>query len=184
MNLVELRREARAYNSRLKEFRERKKLPITWFDAGIDHFAIKAYNPDDYDKLVKNYQPLSSEVAESVLDDRRIATARLLGNYGINIYDVFSDGPVRLLEIMEARPDDTSEESVRFDHQEIYVPRGILPIKTVLRRKQIDFFEQENDAHSWVSVDFNMGMDEVKFTDKRLDKIVGDAVKNGRARLL
>jgi len=183
--MINFAREAQEYRPKVERFIKLNKLPRHWF-LEQDHVAFKAYNPQDYEVLVKQFKPASEQISEVHMDGRQIAVAKLLDWLGIDMTLSFSGEPhfLDLVELMLARPEDQSDEPVKLDHEEIYFERGIIPIRTVLRRKGLNPLDQENDAHSWVSVIMNDEGDELKFTDRRLEDINAEDLKTGRAKII
>jgi hypothetical protein len=177
--------ESQEFNSKLEGFILSNRLPMTWFDVGIDHVAIKAYSPDDYDQLIEQLLPITGLISEVRMDERRLAAARLLGDYAMNLEADFGpDSLVEWIEVMEARPEDQSDEPPKLDHAEVYLPRGLIPIRSVLNTKKIPFLDQKNLSHAWVSVVISPEVDELKFADTRLADIVMEDLKNDSSRVI
>jgi hypothetical protein len=173
------------YNRRLDEFIAEQELPYTWFDEGIDHVAVKAYHPEDYQGIVARFRPVSEKIVETNMQDRWIATARLMGKFAIRTSLSVSDWVyVKDVEIMLARPEDQGNKPPEFDHSEIYVPDKMIPINRVLERNRLRPQRERNDAHEWISITFGEQADEVKFTDTRLSEINERGILSGRAKVL
>jgi hypothetical protein len=185
MKYTDLRVESHMYCAALDRYLDDKQLPASWFDQGFDHIAIKAYNTSDYKELVSHYKGFSELISEADLDERHIATAQLIGSYGLSLTLISVESPslVTSLEIMLARPDDQSDESPHFDHAEVFVPRGLYPVRKVLDAKGLDYLDEQNKSHEWVSLVFG-DENEVKFTDTRLRDIVADNLHKGTARII
>jgi hypothetical protein len=185
IDLVELEKLSRQYNTRLDEFIANNSLPESWFDAGYDHVAVKAFNLEEYEEIIESFKPVSDRITEIDMDGRQIATATLLGSLALEMSLSLGDYIyVRNVEIMLARPDDQGIDSPRFDHSEIFMPRGLIPVAKILDIKGIDFFDEENQSHSWISVAFNDGQDEIKFTDRRLGDINEEEIASGNSRVI
>ena len=180
-----LKAQANVYNARLDKFVAKNRLPQSWFDQGYDHVAVKAYNLEDYRQIIEQFKVVSDRITEADLNHRQIATARLMGQFALGLD--LSVGPyvyLRNVEIMLARPNDQSQDLPVFDHSEIFVPRGLMPIRKVLDEKKIQFLPQSNKSHEWVSVVFDDDGDEVKFTDRTLEDIVEENIASGKARII
>lgn len=185
MKFGDIKAASRNYNFELDEFIFLHQLPKTWFEGGQDHVAVKDYNAKDYNRLIGELLPYTDLISEVQVNDRRIAAAKLLGEHAIQFVMSFNPySMVEWIEVMETRPEDQSDEPPHLDHQEIFVPQGIIPVRSVLRRKNIAYLDQENPAHSWVSVIINPQADELKFTDRQLSDIVAADLKTGRTRVL
>jgi hypothetical protein len=184
MKYIDLKLEGQKYCSALDRYLDENHLPASWFDQGFDHIAIKAYNINDYKELVNHYKGYSELISETDLGGRHIATAQLIGSYGLSLalISVESHSLVANLEIMLARPDDQSDESPRLDHAEVFVERGLYPVRKVLDAKGLSYLDEQNESHEWVSVVFG-DVNEVKFTDTRLGDIVADNLRKGTARI-
>jgi len=83
-----------------------------------------------------------------------------------------------------AKPEDQSTEPPRLDHAEIFMPRGLIPVRRVLTRNGIDYYPHANASHAWVSMVINGDKDELKFTDKRLLDIVGEQIGDGTTKII
>jgi hypothetical protein len=187
MRYVDLRAEAVKYSLDAGRFIERKQLPLVWFDYGYDHLAIKAYSPRDYEELLSEFKQFSEYIAETEMNGRYIAMAHLVGNYGLKMTVAeLSNNPmnVRDIELMLARPDGQTGEHTELDHAEIYMERGLIPVRRVLANKGIQYDSQHNDSHSWISTIINQEADELKFSDRRLADIVDEQLENGKSKLI
>jgi hypothetical protein len=191
MRYEELRIQAKVYGLRLNHFLEKKDLPSVWFHNeegrdSIDHIAIKTYGTDDYHRTVDYYKRFSTKIAETELEGRYIATAKLLGSYALSIElpHVNSKNFVRNLEIMLARPSQQRREQSSFDHAGVFMERGLIPVRTVLARKEIGYFNEQHSSHTSVSVLFGEEDDEVKFTDRQSSAVVREQLRNGNSRLV
>ncbi|MBX4197254.1 hypothetical protein KW801_01710 [Candidatus Saccharibacteria bacterium] len=186
-NLETLKKMATEYNDRLDTFWAEAKLPEVWLDDGYDHFALKAYSREDYEDIIEQFKPVTEFIAEVDLDDRQIATAKLLGHFALNMTLSFSDWmSIDHIEIMLAREDEQGDKPVRFDHSELFKSHGLIPVMKVLEAKGLRPFNppEFNRSHMWVSIVFGEENDEVKFTDKRLSEIIQDDIRTGRAKIL
>jgi hypothetical protein len=173
------------YNRCLEDFIGTYNLPKSWFEKGVDHFAVKAYNPDDYQKTIREFRDFSFLIAESALQGRRLAAAKLLGDFAIKQNMLFSSVQmVGWIEIMEARPEDRSVDHAQLDHAEIFVPQGIIPMRSVLQSRGLYPIDESNRSHEWLSVIMKPYEEELKFSDKRLSHIVQADLKAGRATLI
>ena len=185
MRYSDLLERAQDYNQDLEDFIGSNDLPETWFTEGVDHFALKAYSPDDYERTVREINNFSSATAESYIQGRRIAAAQLMGEFALKQDLMFgSSEMVRWVEIIEARPEHQSAEPVRLDHAEVYVPQGIIPMRRVLQRKGLYPVDEENRSHEWLSVMMKPYDKELKFSDKPLSQIVKADLSAGRSTLL
>lgn len=182
MNLAE---EADRYHRELQFFVGFNNLPRHWF-AHRDHFAVKAYNPDDYSSLISNYKNISEYIAEELTSRRRIAVAKLLGEFSIKFTacDELPGGEIRYLEIIEALPDDQGSEGPMLNHEEIYFENGMLPIRSVLRRKGLRPTDVSMPKCESLSVVFNDELDELIFSDKTIEEITANKLNTHRAILL
>lgn len=183
----QLRTESQIYNSSLDRFLGRQKLPPTWFaNGGVDHLAIKTFNSGDYKAYLDSYKQYAERITQTRLDGRYIATIRLLGNYSLtfNLLSVKSANRVTDLELMLARPNEQSELQPRLDHAEIYMKYGLIPVRKVLGNRGLRFEDQSNGSHEWVSVKFEDGAEEVKFSDRRLSEIMEEEIDFGTAQVL
>lgn len=172
------------YQRQLSDFIEQYELPEVWFDNGIDHLAVKAYNPEVYRQTVENFRHVSDRITESQIHGRRIAAAKLGEFSVIQSIRAARGKTIGWVEIMEARPEDQSSDPVRFDHAEVYVPRGIIPIHTVLSRRNLNPLSEHNNSHEWVSVIIEPYGGELKFSDRSLAEIVQADLETGRGRLV
>lgn len=183
----QLRTESQIYNSSLDRFLGRQKLPPTWFaNGGVDHLAIKTFNSGDYKAYLDSYKQYAERITQTRLDGRYIATIRLLGNYSLtfNLLSVKSANRVTDLELMLARPNEQSELQPRLDHAEIYMKYGLIPVRKVLGNRGLRFEDHSNGSHEWVSVKFEDGAEEVKFSDRRLSEIMEEEIDFGTAQVL
>ena len=183
----QLRTESQIYNSSLDRFLGRQQLPATWFaNGGVDHLAIKTFNSGDYKAYLDSYKQYAERITQTRLDGRYIATIRLLGNYSLtfNLLSVKSANRVTDLELMLARPNEQSELQPRLDHAEIYMKYGLIPVRKVLGNRGLRFEDHSNGSHEWVSVKFEDGAEEVKFSDRRLSEIMEEEIDFGTAQVL
>jgi len=173
------------YRIDLERLIKLKELPRFWFEH-LDHVAFKAYNPNDYQRLIEQFKPMSWQISEVEMDGRYIAAARLLGKHALDLSMLpwLEDTYVDTVELMLARPEDQGDDRIRFDHLEAFRPYGLLPTKKVLERKAIPYKPQSNDSHSWISVLVNNQGQEIKFSDRSLLDIVDSDIESGRARIL
>jgi hypothetical protein len=185
IDLEILKTEAVHYNSRLDVFFAEKNLPEVWLDYGQDHVAVKAYNLRDYEEIIENFKVVSELITEVDRDGRHIATARLLGSLALELnLSLSSWVALRDIEIMLSRPDEQSDDLPRFDHSEIFMPRGLIPVRSVLTAKGIRLDEEQNETHAWISVVFGDEADEVKFADRRLRDINEADIASRKARII
>lgn len=185
MDLRLLNEQSDQYSRRLNDFVDQSRLPESWFDHGYDHLAIKAYTIDDYEQTIERFKAVSELITEVDIDDRQIATAELLGEFALTMSVSFGNYvSIKHIEIMLARLGDQNHDSPRLDHAEIYMPRGLVPVRKVLSNKRIPYFDELNEAHSWVSVVFGEESDEVKFTDRKLSDINQQQIESSRARII
>ena len=184
MRYIDIRDQSRVHAAHVDSYIHENRLPPSWFDIGYDHIAIKAFNRDDYEDLIEDYKGFAEEIVEADLDGRQISTVKLLGNYaiGMALNSAHQFNQVNYVELMLARPEDQSYEPARLDHSEIFVQRGLTPVRIVLQRKGIHIFEQSNRNHSWISVTMNDGQDGLKFTDRRLRELSKMGLRQGSAR--
>jgi hypothetical protein len=185
---INLQAEAAAYNQKLHSFFHANRLPNHWFtEWPPDHIAFKAYNPDEYNNLVDQFRPISAQITEVWQADRRLAAAQLLGEHALDLQtDIIArPGILQWVELMEAKPDDQADgKQVELDHAEIFLSPGLAVARTFLQRNGISFVDQENEAHSWISLKINDEGDELKLTDRRLEWLIRDDLKMKRARIL
>lgn len=87
------------YAEALQAFRTEHDLPAEWF-AVPDHLAVKCAGSADYESTIQTWLPLAAELSYVYLNDRRLATARLLGPLTVGEF-----GDIEWLEIMEPRPE-------------------------------------------------------------------------------
>ena len=144
--------------------------------------ALKAHNSPDYEELVNEFRPIAAHLYEAQLDGRRIASAKLAINHSLGMQLKPSTHlfprEIRWVELMEARPEDQSEDPVQFDHMEFHFPNGTIPIRAALRRRKIPFLEQENQSHAWLSVIINERADELKFNDQTLESLIAQELES------
>jgi hypothetical protein len=186
MPYPELRQQVKTYTTQLDHFLFQKKFPNSWFgNASIDHVAIKAFSGTDYEETLNYYKNFSTYISETKMNGRYIATARLVGNYSLvlSLATVGINSQVADLEIMLARPEDQSGDIPSLDHSEIFLERGLIPVRNVLTKRMVDFLPQSNDSHAWVSLMFN-DQNEVKFTDRRLRDLAEEDVQGGQAKVI
>lgn len=147
-------------------------------DLPIDHVAIKALNRKVYDDYIKIYLPLSKQISSAVVNDRDLATTQLY-----EPLDAGTWGQVKLLEIMEPRPNAIATTHDLIDHIELLVS-DLEAIKSALINKNVEFSEQSNDQHSTVVVEINEWGQEVKFTSRGLGEIAQKQIQNGEAKIV
>lgn len=147
-------------------------------DLPIDHVAIKALDRKVYDEYIKIYLPLSQRMSYAVVNDRDLATALLYEPLDAGTWD-----QVKLLEIMEPRPNAIATTYDLIDHIELLVS-NLEAIKTTLTNKDVIFTEQSNDQHKTVVVEINEWGQEVKFTDRGLQDISDKQIASGTARVI
>ncbi len=147
-------------------------------DVPVDHVAIKALDKATYDEYLKIYGPLSSRLSYEAVGHRDIATSEL-----INPLDAGTFGNVKLLEIMEPKPDAIATTYDMIDHIELLVPDLEL-IKVALQEKDIEFKVQSNENHTAVVIPMTEWDQEVKFTDRSLLDIAEKQIANNTAQVI
>ena len=182
----ELNIQSQIYSHKLDRFFKPLRLPLSWFEHGFDHIAIKAFNLSDYEELIDHYKDHSQYIYESNQDGRHISAIRLLGHIGLKLAlpTVGSETKVLDIELMLARPQDQSAEKPRLDHSEIYVEQGLIPVRNVLNRKGVRYYDEPGSSPSWVSVVFEDGEQEVRFTDMHLSDIAKENVRKDIGRVI
>lgn len=164
-----------AYAEALEDFRVHYELPDEWFDRP-DHLAIKCKDSADFEVAIEQWLPKSAELSYVHLNGRRLATALLLEPIAVG-----NLGTVEWLEIMEPRPEKVGLDPVGIDHMEFEFA-DFESAQEVLGEKGVEFANQENPNHHWLSILAN-GY-EFKLNDRVLADIVEEELTNGEATVL
>ncbi len=142
-----------------------------------DHLAFKVADPRDYRSCARSLLELSQlgYGFETRMDNRRIATFKLkdpvrCGALGFSHY----------VELIEIRPENIDKDKIGPNHAEIVYPK-IDVAQTTLDSEGIPYRLEGNQSHQWISVLLNAQSPEVKLTDRRLEDIIKDELRQGKA---
>jgi hypothetical protein len=177
--------EIRDYSAELERY-AKHRLPETLLKKP-DHIAIKAFDSPRFEELLeevkREFSVSDKHIVTEVLNDRRIATAFLAGPIAVGSF-----GEVKLLEIMEPRPEKVGEDKVGLDHFEFLVP-NLADAVMHIRRSPIhenDYDVRSNSNHDFIEVRFGEIIKgehsrEFKLTYESLADIVGVQKVNRKA---
>ncbi len=165
------------YAQSLEDFIIRNELPPTWFKKA-DHIAIKCADADDYEYRLQDLLADARQASQVYLDGRHLAALLLT-----SAQPVGSMGDVSWAEIMEPRPDKTSETLIGVDHMEFYYP-NFGEIAEILQKRGVPFQQRSNPGHDWINIKLNSQGQEVKLNNRPLAEIVEDELTEGIAHLL
>ncbi len=171
--------EINAYAAELQRFCEERNIPTNsdWFSEP-DHIAFKAADTKDFDKLIESFKPLSSEISCIEMDERRLATARLISGLKVGEF-----GKVYVVELMEPRPEKVGNDVVGLEHMEFLYP-FFSRVESTLELAGVRTQRQGNSGHNWVNVVINPAGQEVKFNDKLLSETVAEEVERGETEVI
>lgn len=170
--MADFEAQAAAYAQAIESFCTEHELPSEWF-AQPDHLAIKCKDAADFDATIEVWLPQAAEFSYVELNGRRLATALLLEPITVG-----NLGSVEWLEIMEPRPEKVGADTVGIDHME-FAFADFETAREVLDEKDIDFEDQQNPNHSWLSILANGH--EFKLNDRVLADIVEEELSSGEA---
>lgn len=165
------------YGEELQQFVAEHNLPLVWF-AEPDHVAFKAGDSSSFELLIESFEPISSRISAIHMDGRRLATAEL--NTSVQ---VLGFGAVRLVELMEPRPEKVGVDYVGLEHMEFYYP-NFEEVKTRLDTHKIAYSEQSNSGHSWINIVLNAAGQELKLNDKLLADTVAEEITRGETEVI
>ncbi len=165
------------YGEELQRFVSEYDLPDAWF-VEPDHIAFKASDSSSFGELIKNFEPISSRISAMRMDGRRLATAELSTSV-----QVLGFGAVRLVELMEPRPEKVGTDYVGLEHMEFYYP-NFEEVKTQLDTRKIAYTEQSNSGHAWINVVLNTAGQELKLNNKLLADTVADEISRGETEVI
>lgn len=139
-------------------------------DLPIDHVAIKALDRKVYDEYIQIFRPLSKLMSSVVIDGRELTTAELY-----EPLDAGTFGKVRMLVLMEPKPEAIATTHDLIDHIELLVP-SIDDIKTALKSKGVLFSEQSNALRKTQVTEINEWGQEVKFTELNSEDVANKKI--------
>lgn len=165
MTLHEIESASDAYAAELEAFTDYYRLPEEWFGTS-DHVAVKCRDRTGFEQQVDEIREHADEVLAVDMDGRTLATARLTSRLAVG-----SLREVKLLEIMEPRPEKVSKGLVGFEHMEFTFPDLGL-VMSYLEQVKASYEYQENPGHRWVTLVINNTGQELKINDRSLADIL------------
>ena len=137
------------YAIHLKNFRTKYGWPDEWFDAP-DHIAVKCADATGFDATVQEVGTYSESISVVEMDERRLATATLLGPMAVG-----QDFDVGLVEIMEPKPEKIgSGFLVGVEHMEFFYPDFDKALHELRVRDYplSSYGPRDNGSHRWVDI--------------------------------
>lgn len=175
--MFEYEEDIEEYAQALRNFIEKYELPEIWFGIS-DHLALKCADGEEYDYVLQELLPDTTQISEVSLDGRRLAALYLTADQAVGTV-----GKVRWIEVMEPRPEKIGKDLTGIEHMEFYYP-DFSEIGQILASKGIDFSEQSNPGHAWINIVINNQRQELKLNNKLLADMVHDELQTGVAHLL
>jgi hypothetical protein len=167
-----------AYSEEVKLFFYSYGLANLVLDVPVDHVALKALDRKVFEEYIQMYLPLSRRLTYEAVGPRDIATAELYDSL-----DAGTFGPVKLLEIMEPKPETIATTYDLIDHIELLVT-DLESVQQVLKSKDVQFKVQANENHTAVVIEITEWGQEVKFTDRSLLDIAEKQIALGSAKVV
>jgi hypothetical protein len=173
--VFEYEEEIGRYAKVLQDFITQHELPPEWFRVS-DHVAIKCEDGFDYEHVVEELLPDTTQASQVELDGRRLGALWLTSD--IPIGDITR---VTWVEIMEPRPEKVGKDMVGVEHVEFYYP-DFEEITDILDEKEVPYELQQNPGHAWVNITLNDQGLELKLNNRVLADVVEEELDQGIAK--
>jgi|GEM_PF-1946222 len=157
-------------------FADEMGIDQAWFRYP-DHIAVKCSDTSHYESERAVASEECVELTEIAMQGRRIATVEFRRAIGMKPF-----GLIRLVELMEPRPEKVGHDAVGIDHVEFSHPQ-MSAFADVLKSSAVRYEEQSNESHNWVSFELNDGL-EVKLNDLSLADTIEAELARGDLEII
>lgn len=173
-----LQREVDIYFMSLRDFVRQHSLGS--LIGPVDHVAFKTASTSHYEKCIEQFQCFAPTGNYVEMSNRRLATLELDEHKLLSCTEL---GQTRFLEVMEPKPDKANVGFSGLEHAEIF-KQNLEAVKKELDHQGVIYSVSENPYHTTVVVKINQKGQEIKFTNRGLEKVIKEQSRKGEVKSL